>query len=166
MTRWMNLRGADGALRVSRAALVVALAVFGTIVVEAIRVGPVEAAPAGAPISEAALRFADAGPTVNIAAANARDPFADDRQAPAKRYRMPGEASTAPAPAAPRPVVLGTAIAPGGTSFAMCQVGPTDVVKVRVGGRVGEYTVVAIARGKVTFRAGDGEQFTVEASKP
>ena len=98
--------------------------------------------------------------------ANARDLFADDRRAPVKRYRMPGEASTAPAQAAPRPIVLGTAVAPGGTSFAMCQVGPTDVVKVRVGGRVSDYTVVAIARGKVTFRAGNGEQFSVEASKP
>lgn len=166
MSAWRSLRGTDGALRAARAFLVVALAVLATAIVEAVRVGTVEAAPAGTAIPEAALRFADAGPAVDVAAANARDPFADDRRAPTRRYRMPGDVDAVATQAAPRPVVLGTAVAPGGTSFAMCQVGPTDVVKVRVGGRVGEYTVVAIARGKVTFRASGGEQFTVEASKP
>jgi hypothetical protein len=161
-----SLRGGDGALRAARALLVVALAVLATVVVEAIRVGPVEAAPAGTATPDAALQFADAGPAVDVAAANARDPFAGDRRAPARRYRMAGDVDAVATQVAPRPVVLGTAVAPGGASFAMCQVGPTDVVKVRVGGRVGEYTVIAIARGKVTFRAGGGEQFTVEASKP
>ena len=153
------LRAAAGALGGSVVLLVAAI-------VGAVRVGTVEASAPPPTVADSALRFAQAGASTDIAAAVARDLFTDDRQAPPRRYRLPGEGDGAVRQAAPRPLVLGTVIGPGASSFAMCQTGPTDVLKVRVGGRVSEYTVVAIERGRVTFRGADGERFTVDAIKP
>lgn len=155
--RWMQ--AAAMVLGVSAMVLLVAM-------VSAIRVGTVEAAPPTVSVAESALQFSAVGQAADIAAAVSRDLFTDDRQAPPRRYRLPGEANAVERQAAPKPLVLGTAISADGSSFAMCQTGPTDVVKVRVGGKVGEYTVVSIERGRVTFRGVEGERFTVDASKP
>ena len=156
----------DGRMRLAVALLGASAFALVAAVVSAVRVGSVEAAAPPSAVADSALRFAEAGQPVDIGAAVARDLFTDDRQAPARRYRLPGEADVVAPPVASRPLVLGTAIGPAGTSFAMCQTGPADVVKARVGGRVGEYAVVAIERGRVTFRGADGELFTVDASKP
>lgn len=155
--RWM--RAAMTLLGVSVIVLIAAI-------VSAIRVGTVEAAAPATTVADSALRFTAIGQPVDIGAAVARDLFMDDRQAPPKRYRLPGEAATVVRQPSPKPQVLGTAISPDGSSFAMCQTGPTDVIKVRVGGKIGDYTVVSIERGRVTFRGLDGERFTVDASKP
>jgi hypothetical protein len=67
---------------------------------------------------------------------------------------------------APRPIVLGTALAADGEHFATCQVAGGLPTIVRAGSRIGGYTVVAIARGAVTFRAPDGERFTIHSLTP
>jgi hypothetical protein len=153
-------------MRLAAGLLGVSVIVLIAAIVSAVRVGDVAAAAPPSAVPDSALRFMPPGASVDIAAAVARDLFTDDRQAPARRYRLPGEADVTVRQASPRPVVLGTVVGADGSSFAMCQTGPTDVVKVRVGGKVGEYTVVSIERGRVTFRGADGERFTVDASKP
>ena len=155
--RWMR-----AAMTLLGASVIVLIAAIAS----AIRVGTVEAAAPATTVADSALRFTAVNEPVDIGAAVARDLFMDDRRAPPRRYRLPGEAVTVARQASPRPQVLGTAISADGSSFAMCQTGPTDVLKVRVGGRVGDYTVVSIERGRVTFRGLDGERFTVDASKP
>ena len=156
----------DRWMRAAASLLGAAVIVLIAAIVSAIRVGSVEAAPPATSVADSALHFTASGLPVDIAAAVSRDLFTDDRQAPPRRYRLPGEADAVVHQPAPRPLVLGTAVSADGTSFAMCQTGPTDVVKARVGGKVGEYTVVLIERGRVTFRGVDGERFTVDASKP
>ena len=159
MFRTRAVSGAVGAFAASLLAL-------GAAVVSYVRIADVAPAAGAAGLPDAALRFATPAPAADLDAAIRRDLFADDRHPPAKRYRLPGE-TDAPAPQiSVRPVVLGTAIAEGGASFAMCQLADGSIVKAWVGTKVGDYTVVAIARTRVTFRAGDGEQFTLDASNP
>jgi len=94
--------------------------------------------------------------------------FAIDRMAPPERYPMPGEFRDEGAPvvaAAPpaRPSVLGTAVGIDGAAFATAQLPGTPPRIVRVGDRLGVFTVVAITRGTVTFRAADAAPFEVNA---
>jgi hypothetical protein len=155
----------EPAVRYALGALVVAVVLLGVAAVGAIRVEQVEASVPPPTIADSALRFRIPGEGADVAAAVAKDLFTDDRQAPPRRYLMPG-ASEVEAQPAPRPAVLGTALGGADGDFAICQVagGPSRVV--RVGGKVGEFTVVGIERGKVTFRGPDGERFTIDASKP
>jgi hypothetical protein len=97
-----------------------------------------------------------------------QDIFAYDRTAPAARYPMPGEIDDTPAPVASgpppaRPEVLGTAVGLDGAAFATAQLPNTGPRIVRVGDKLGIYTVVAITRGTVTFRAADALTFQVNA---
>lgn len=155
--RWM--RAAAAVLGIAAIVLVVA-------VVGAVRVGEVSAAAPPVSIPDSALKFPMAGPGMDIAQAVSRDLFADDRQAPLQRYRMPGEAEAGQAAPEVRPVVLGTAMAADGAHFATVHLGNDNATIARVGMKVGEYTVVAIERGRVTFRNAVGERVVIEASKP
>lgn len=152
--------------RAALAAVGVAAIVVVVSAIGAIRVPEVGAAAPPPAIADSALKFGMPGAGPDIAGAVAQDLFTDDRRAPLRRYRLPGEADEVPAQPAPRPTVLGTAIAADGAHFATCQVpgGPPTIV--RVGSRVGAFTVVAIERGRVTFRDAAGERFTVDNSKP
>lgn len=95
------------------------------------------------------------------------DVFAMDRSAPAERYPMPGETRDKEAPVATtppaKPRVLGTALGAGGEAFATAQQPGSPPQIVRVGDRIGPYTVVAITRGTVTFRAADAAPFQINA---
>lgn len=155
----------EPAVRYAFGALVVAVAMLGIALGGAIRVEKVEASVPPPSVADSALRFRIPGAGADVAAAVASDLFTDDRQAPLRRYLMPGEPDVPDAPA-PRPAVLGTALGGAEGDFAMCQVAGGPVRVMRVGGQIGEFTVVAIARGKVTFRGGDGERFTIDANKP
>jgi len=156
----------DPFFRASAVVLAGAVIVFVVALIGAVRVESVDAAPAPASIPDSALRFVAAAAGVDVASAVAKDLFADDRQPPAKRYRLPGEASEVPRQPAPRPLVLGTAISGDGGSFAICQLVGGESTVVRAGARIGEFLVVAIERGRVTFRTADGERFSIDASKP
>jgi hypothetical protein len=155
----------DRLLRVSVGALALAAIVLFASTVGAVRLDAVPGAAPAPAIADSSLRFASATDAPDVATAVAQDLFTDDRHAPPKRYLMPGETDAERAPA-PRPVVLGTALSPGGGDFAVCQVTGGTPRVVRAGEKIGEFTVVAIARGAVTFRGPDGERFTIEASKP
>jgi hypothetical protein len=111
----------------------------------------------------------DSTPIPDIGVAVSRNVFSPSRRAPAVAYRL----STA-YPVADMamegalreridPVVLGTAVGANGSSFAMCSYEDASAVVVRVGDQLGPYTVVAIARGRVTFRDVDGTRLEVES---
>lgn len=99
-----------------------------------------------------------------------RNPFAASRRAPSVRYRLaipddalaglPVDEDIAPA----RPVVHGTAVSSDGRGFAMCAVEGQPITVVRVGDRLADYTVVAIARGRVTFRDAQGQRVDITTS--
>ena len=101
---------------------------------------------------------------LDIADVIATDLFSPERQAPAVRYRMPGQAEP-PAPP-PEPVVLGITLGAGNTSFATCQLGSSRLIFARVGDVLGIYTVKSIERGKVVFRTDAGKQLEISALKP
>lgn len=153
----------DSRVRWAGVALAVALVVLAAATVGAVRVTPVEAAAPAPAVPDSALRFTPVGSGIDVAAAVARDLFTDDRSPPARRYRVPGEGEYAAPEPAPRPVVLGTAIAADGEHFATCQAAGGVPVIVHVGSKIADYTVVNIVRGSVTFRAPDGERFTINA---
>lgn len=155
----------EPAVRYALGGVAISLVLLVLAVVGAVRVEPVQASVPPAVIADSALRFRIPGAGPDVAAAVANDLFTDDRQAPPRRYLMPGESEVAAQPA-PRPVVLGTAMGGAEGNFAICQVAGAPSRVVRVGAKVGEYTVLVIERGKVTFRGPDGERFTIDASKP
>lgn len=94
--------------------------------------------------------------------------FAVNRTAPAARYPMPGEFReqnpSAPLTPPAKPRVLGTAVGSDGNAFATAQQAGLPPQIVRVGDRIGIYTVIAITRGTVTFRAADAAPFQITAS--
>ena len=100
----------DRWMRAAAAALGGAALVLIAAVVSAIRVGSVEAAAPSVMVADSALRFGALGPPVNIGGAVARDLFTDDRHAPARRYRLPGEVDAPERTVASRPIVLGTVL--------------------------------------------------------
>ncbi len=155
----------ESAVRYALGAVVAAVVFLGIAVAGAVHVEQVEASVPPVAIADSALRFRIPGEGADVAAAVAGDLFTDDRQAPLRRYLMPGDSEIDVQPA-PRPMVLGTALGGEGGNFAICQILGTPSRIVRVGDKIGEYSVLGIERGKVTFRGPDGERFTIDASKP
>jgi hypothetical protein len=106
---------------------------------------------------------------IGVRAIVSHDPFAPDRAAPAERYLLAGDeeyAADSPADTMPdvRPQVLGTVVATTpGRSFAICQLAGAPPATVRVGQRIGGYTVQAIARGRVTFATPAGGRLVIDA---
>ncbi len=152
--------------RVAALLAVVSAGVLVAAVTGAVQLRGVSAAAPMKPIPDSLLHFAapDAGP--DVARAVARDVFQEDRTPARRRYRLPGAADAEAAQPAPRPSVLGTAIGTGEPDFAICQVAGGQPAIVRVGGRIGEFTVISIERSRVWFRGAGGERFSIDASKP
>lgn len=166
----MNVREltASRTMRAALAALAIALATVAWTLAGALRSHDVpDAAPNTLAIT-GALSTPPRVPIVSIRAAVDRDPFQDDRTAPTKRYRVPGEDDPDATPVASDvvlPVVLGTGVSLGGRSFATCQLGTERAAIVRVGDKFGEYTVKLIERGHVVFTTKAGKQLDIPALK-
>ncbi|MBK7596056.1 MAG: hypothetical protein IPJ11_12615 [Gemmatimonadetes bacterium] len=132
------------------------------------QVTDVPAAPPGPMLSTDALITPARPESVDVDAAVSLDLFNPDRAAPIARYRLPSDpaavASDMPPPA--RPVVLGTAIASDGSSFATCQLESSRLLMVRVGDKVGVYLVKSIERGRVVFQTPAGERLEIQALRP
>lgn len=98
------------------------------------------------------------------------DPFSPDRAPPERRYTLPGDvppvAADAGAPAAPRPTLLGTAVASDGGGFATARLGDAPPRILHVGDRLGPYTLRAVARGRASFADATGAPFDVGAASP
>ena len=104
---------------------------------------------------------------VNVAMAVETDPFAADRSAPERAYRAPGEeGDDTPKAATDEPVVLGTAVSDAARSFATVQLGDSHAVIMRVGGKIGEYTIKSIERGHVVFTTPSGKKLDIPELKP
>ena len=165
MTRWREWTAGSG-MRLALGALVLALMFFAWTTAGALRIDEVAAAPSTVAIVPGALDAPATTGSVDVATAVGIDLFSPERTPPAARYRMPGEPEpAAAAPEPPKPVVLGTAIAGDGSSFATCQFESTRLLMVRVGDKVGDYTVKTIARGRVVFSTPAGKTFEVLAPR-
>lgn len=143
--RWTPMRLALGALVI--AVLVAGYTLTRAVQLTATEVGAVPNLP-----NPGDLAAPPPPPTIDVEAAVSRDVFDVGRVAPTNRYllasELPEETEAAPPP--PRVVVLGIALADGGRSFATAQVGAERPTIVRVGDKLGPYTIKAIEAKRVT----------------
>ena len=151
------------AMRAAAAVLLVAVAFAAWSIVDAVRAPDIPAV-AAKPVVMVALAPPREPSPVDLDVAVDADLFSPDRRAPDEPFRMPGD----PAPrmaqtSGPTPRVLGTAVAPDGSSFASAQLAGASPRIVRRGDRLGDYTVTSIARGHVVFTASSGTQVDIAA---
>jgi type IV pilus biogenesis protein PilP len=155
-------------IRTAIVTLAVAFALLVTSLVRAIRVTPVEAATITTQNELVRITSTPPAPDIDLEAVGANGIFQPDRTAMPYRYRMPGEPApddaTAPEPI--KPVVLGTVIATDGSHFATCQLPGGRPTVVRVGDKLGEYTVLAIDRDKVAFKNAAGKTVEITVTRP
>lgn len=156
-------------IRTALALLIAASILFLAALVRAVRVTPVEASEN--PATAALIRSTSTPPVpdIDLDAVGANDIFQPERNPLPYRYRMPGESAPgnpAPVPEQAKPVVLGTVISTDGSHFATCQLPGGRPTVVRVGDRLGDYTVTAIERNKVSFRNAAGTLIEVTATRP
>lgn len=146
----------------------IAFVAFATALVRAIRITPVEAAENPAAAELARITTPPPAPEIDLDAVGANGIFQPDRTAMPYRYRMPGEPAPndAGAPAPILPVVLGTVLSTDGAHFATCQMPGGKPVVLRVGDKLGDYTVVAIDRDKVAFRNASGKLIEITVTRP
>jgi hypothetical protein len=161
---WLSTNAGRGAIVTLALSLMVALWTLE----RAIRIEPVP--EASAPLFSVGGAFATppAAPRINVAAAVDADPFAPDRNAPETRYRAPSEETeeTAAKLAPVEPVVLGTAASDAAHGFATVQIADGPATIVRVGDKIGEYTVKSIERGHVVFATPSGKKLDIPELKP
>lgn len=107
-----------------------------------------------------------ATPANLLRVAVAADPFRPDREPASVAFRMPGETATA-SPAAPpaQLFLVGTAMLPDGKSFAMCRVGDEQAKVVRLGDRIGTYTLRSVEQGRAVFQTAQGSTLEVRVPK-
>ena len=155
-------------VRLSLIALLASIVVFGWSVSRALREEPLPDIPPATLASLESIKGAGALPKTDIHSAVENDVFSADRTAPAAPYRMPGEHAPDDKPVAEplKPIVLGTAVATDGRSFATVQLGDARPTLVHVGDKIGEWSVKAIVRGKVTLVSTSGARIDVTVPKP
>ena len=155
-------------IRTALAALLVTTALLLASLVRAIRITPVEAAPAASSAALIRVSSPPPPPDLDFEAVGANGIFQPDRTALPYRYRMPGEAGpdNTPVVEPARPVVLGTVIATDGNHFATVQMPQGKPASLRVNDQIGEYTIVAIDRGKVAFKNAAGKLIEITTTRP
>jgi hypothetical protein len=161
---WARTNAGRGAIALLAASAIVALWTL----VHAIRIAPVPEIPAPQFAASGALTVSAPASAVDVGAAVETDPFAPDRTAPANRYRAPGEESDEIAPKAQvvEPVVLGTAASDPAHAFATIQLADSHATIMRVGDKIGQYTVKSIERGHVIFATPSGKNLDIPELKP
>ena len=155
-------------IRTAIVTLVVAFAVLLTALVRAVRITPVEAATGVTKTELARITSTPPAPDIDLGAVGANGIFQPDRNAMPYRYRMPGESAPndAGVPEPIKPVVLGTVLSTDGSHFATCQLPGGRPTVVRVGDKLGEYTVLAIDRDKVAFKNAAGKTIEITVTRP
>ena len=155
-------------IRTAIVTLAVAFVLLVASLVRAIRVTPVEAATPTTASELARVTSTPAAPDIDLDAIGANGIFQPSRSALAYRYRMPGEPEPddAGAPEPIKPVVLGTVLATDGSHFATCQLPGGKPTVVRVGDKLGEYTVLAIDRDRVAFKNAAGKTIEITVTRP
>jgi hypothetical protein len=153
-------------------AMRVALVLFGASVIvlfwTLVRALRADALPMTAPTTLVALegmKRPPNRPVADIQIGVENDLFSPDRTAPETPYRMPGEddPNDRSRVEPQKPVVLGTAVAGDGHSFATVQLGGESPKLVRVGDKVGDWTVRSIMRGKVVIEGPQGNRAVLGA---
>jgi hypothetical protein len=166
----MNLRAFLSApgIRVAATAFVVGVALVVWTLTRALRSEPLPDTPATTVASLETITNHSTRPPADIAAAVDKDLFAGDRSAPDEPYRMPGESDGKDKPTVEpmKPVVLGTAVATDGRSFATLQLGDASPTLVHVGDKIGEWVVKAIERGKIVLVSTSGTRADLTVPKP
>jgi len=98
------------------------------------------------------------------------DPFHPLRRRPARRLQAVGTGATQVIPAvAERGLsiqVIGTAVSAGGGGFAMCAWGGAPPRIVRVGERLGDWTLRTVTPGAAQFVSSTGASVMVRVAKP
>jgi hypothetical protein len=155
-------------IRTAIVTVALAFALFVASLVRAIRVTPVEAATNQTGSELARATTTPPAPDIDLDAVGANGIFQPDRNAMPYRYRMPGEdaPSSAPAPEPIKPVVLGTVLATDGSHFATVQMPGGKATLLRVGDKIGEYTITAIDRDRVAFKNAAGKILEITATRP
>ncbi len=158
-------------VRLAVAALSTALALLGWSLWRALRIDDVRPAVAASDVTAGTALGVSLGEgysTDRVLASVAKDPFHPDRRRPAVRFRLPSDARIATRVAAPHTPgvrVVGTAASPGGGGFAMCAwAGGTPRI-VRIGERVGDWTLSKVTPGAAEFRAPTGTTVVVRVAK-
>lgn len=154
-------------VRMAALLLVVSVVLLLAAAVRALRIDPLPVSASSTAVRGSTAASLQRGVQIDPEAVVQQDIFAVDRVAPAERYPMPGEERNRPAAAivttpATRPIILGTAVGLDG-AFATAQLPNGQPRIVRIGDKLGEFTVIAITRGTVTFRAADEAPFQVNA---
>jgi hypothetical protein len=160
---------ASAPLLAGGAALAVGVVVLLAATASAVSVTPTPDAPAPQIVLPVAQGDQASGPLPRIADIVDQNVFSPDRRAPLVPYRLAGNevetfAAMAEEAEVAVPVVLGTAVGEGKSSFAMCSLAGAPTVVVRVGDQLGDYTVRSIARGVVEFSSASGERVSVNAN--
>lgn len=155
-------------VRLAFAAVSTALALLGWSLWRALSVDEVRPAVAAGDVAAGTTPDAAAREGYSadrVFAAVAKDPFHPGRRRPAVRFRLPSDARIAAPEPAPGVRVVGTAATAGGGGFAMCAWagGPPRIV--RIGERVGEWTLSKVTPGAAEFRAPTGTTVVVRVAK-
>ncbi len=158
-------------VRIAGVALLACTAVALYTVVSAVRITPSPRMEPPVFLTDDATAARPRVPDISVAKVVNANVFAPERSAPPQRYLLAGgfEAyqdavdDVVPEPPA-RPVVHGTVVGTNGRSFAMCALNGAPSVIVRVGDRLGDYTVRSIERGVVEFSTASGERFAIDAT--
>jgi hypothetical protein len=155
-------------MRVAIGALAIAAALVLWTLVHALRSQPLPDSVATTVASLETIGNRSTRPPADVMAAVDKDVFAPDRSAPDAPYRMPGEndGSDKPAVEPMKPIVLGTAVATDGRSFATLQLGDASPTIVHVGDKIGEWVVKSIERGRIVLVGTSGTRADLTVPKP
>jgi len=167
----MMPRGWRNSVPLQSALVAFGLAVLttGWTTMRALRVEAIPDPPSTAIASLETIRRAPQRAKSDVEATVENNLFSIDRSAPVTPYRMPGEPDPSAARAVvqpEKPLVLGTAIATDGRHFATVQLRDGPPMLVRIGDKVGEWTVRAIERGKIVVVSTNGIRTEITVSKP
>jgi len=152
-------------VQIALGALVIALVLSAWTASRAIHIDQTVAAPPPSFATADALAKTPIVVPVDIGAVVGSNVFSPERTAPRRRYRLTGYAEPVASAPPPKPLVLGTAVAPNNRSFAFCRMPDGPAMIVRVGDKIGTYTVKSIDRNQVVFFAPGEEPFAVNATK-
>lgn len=160
--------GKTPAMRIALIVLGASLVVLVWTLARALRARPIPNAVPTTLVGLDAVKRAPARPVADIQAGVENDLFSPDRSAPETPYRMPGEDNPSDKPRIEpqKPIVLGTAVASDGHNFATVQLGMDSPKLVRVGDKIGEWTVRSIARGKVVLEGPEGNRAELGVPNP
>lgn len=139
----------------------------------AARVADVQPLPlpmASPPQADSSTSRDDGFSLTRVMAAVNKDPFHPLRRRPARRLLPPSQSVTETVAAADPAVglqVIGTAVSANGAGgFAMCAWGGAPPRIVRVGERVGDWTLRAVTPGAAQFVSSTGATAVVRIAKP